>query len=276
MDIINIIDLEVFSKHGVMKEENILGQKFLVSAEIHIDSRKAGKEDDINQSVNYSQICHMIKKIMDENTFRLIETVAETISETLLINFEKIIKLKTEVKKPWAPILLPLDYVSVSIERSWHTVYLSLGSNMGSREKYLSDALSSIRSSSLCKEVRVSDFIETKPVGGVEQNDFINCCVELRTLMTPHELLEFTSAIEQKANRKRTIHWGPRTLDIDIILFDDIIISDSALTIPHIEMANREFVLKPLCQLNPYAMNPVLRMSAYELYKSLPSPCDQS
>ncbi len=275
MDKINIVDLEVFSKHGVMKEENILGQKFLVSAEIDVDSRKAGKEDDLNYSVNYAQICHMIKHIMDENTFKLIETAAEKISETLLINFSKIIKLKIEVKKPWAPILLPLDYVSVCIERSWHTVYLSLGSNMGSREKYLSDAISAIRSSDFCKEIKVSDFIETKPVGGVEQNDFINCCVELKTLMPPHELLEFTSAIELKANRKRTIHWGPRTLDIDIILFDDLIMSDSTITIPHIEMANREFVLKPLCQLNPYAMNPVLRMSAYELYKSLPSPCTE-
>lgn len=275
MDKINIVDLEVFSKHGVMKEENILGQKFLVSAEIYVDSRKAGKEDDLTYSVNYAQICHMIKKIMDENTFKLIETAAEKISETLLINFDKILKLTIEVKKPWAPILLPLDYVSVCIERSWHTVYLSLGSNMGSREKYLSDAISAIRSSALCKEIKASDFIETKPVGGVEQNDFINCCVELKTLMTPHELLEFTSATELKANRKRTVHWGPRTLDIDIILFDDLIMSDSTLTIPHIEMANREFVLKPLCQLNPYAINPVLRMSAYELYKSLPSPCTE-
>src|SRR5574344_1854113 len=111
MDKINIVDLEVFSKHGVMKEENILGQKFLVSAEIYVDSRKAGKEDDLNYSVNYAQICHMIKHIMDENTFKLIETAAEKISETLLINFSKIIKLKIEVKKPWAPILLPLDYV---------------------------------------------------------------------------------------------------------------------------------------------------------------------
>ncbi len=275
MDIINIIDLEVFSKHGVMKEENVLGQKFLVSAEIQIDSRKAGKEDDINHSVNYAEICHMIKTIMEQNTFRLIETAAEKISEDLLINFNKIIKIRTEVKKPWAPILLPLDYVSVSIERSWHTVYLSLGSNMGDREKYLSDAISALESSTLCKEIKVSDFIETEPVGGVEQNDFINCCIELKTLMTPHELLEFTSSIEQKADRKRTIHWGPRTLDIDIIFYDQIILSDSTLTIPHIEMANREFVLKPLCQLNPYAINPVLGMSAIELYKSLPSPCRQ-
>ena len=73
MDVIKIKDLEIFSNHGVLKEENVLGQKFLISADIYLDTRKAGSTDDISDSVDYSQICHLIKKIMESNTFKLIE-----------------------------------------------------------------------------------------------------------------------------------------------------------------------------------------------------------
>lgn len=270
MDIINIKNLEIFSNHGVLKEENILGQKFLISAEISLNTRNAGKNDDINLSVNYADICHTIKNIMENNTFRLIETVAEKISESILTQYNRVEKIRTEIKKPWAPIMLPLEYVSVTIERGWHTVYLSLGSNMGDKEKYLNDAISEFRSNPLCKEIRVSDFISTKPYGMTEQDDFVNCCVEMKTILSPHELLKFTSAAEQKAHRERKIHWGPRTLDIDIILYDDLILHDEKLTIPHIDMANREFVLAPLYQLNPYAVNPVLKLPVAELLASLP------
>lgn len=270
MDSIKIENLEFFSNHGVLKEENVLGQKFLISAEIFLDTQKAGKNDDLALSVDYSKICHKIKNIMENNTFKLIETVAEKISEEILTEFENIDEIKIEVKKPWAPILLPLEYVSVKSNRKWHKVYLSMGSNMGDKQKYLSDAITELQSSRLCKSVKSSNFTLTKPVGYTEQDDFLNCCVEMKTLLSPHDLLEFTSSIEAKAKRERKIHWGPRTLDIDIILYDDLIMSDDKLTIPHIEMANRKFVLQPLCELNPYAINPALNMTAIELYKSLP------
>ena len=168
MDSINIKNLEIFSNHGVLKEENVLGQKFLISAEIFLDTQKAGKNDDINLSVDYSEICHNIKNIMENHTFKLIETAAEKIAQTLLTEFEKIDQITIEVKKPWAPILLPLEYVSVKSTRKWHTVYLSLGSNIGDKQKYLSDAIEKIRSSTLCKSVKSSDFTVTKPVGYTE------------------------------------------------------------------------------------------------------------
>ena len=83
MDIIKIKNLEVFSNHGVLKEENVLGQKFLISADIYLDTRKAGTTDDINDSVNYSEICHLVKNIMEKNTFKLIETAAEKLGMVL-------------------------------------------------------------------------------------------------------------------------------------------------------------------------------------------------
>ncbi|MBR3025180.1 MAG: dihydroneopterin aldolase, partial [Oscillospiraceae bacterium] len=131
MDIIKIKNLEVFSNHGVLKEENVLGQKFLISADIYLDTREAGTTDDLNKSVNYSEICHLVKNIMENNTFKLIETAAEKLATAILLAYGLIKKIVLEVKKPWAPILLPLEYVSVTVERKWHNVFLSLGSNMG-------------------------------------------------------------------------------------------------------------------------------------------------
>ncbi len=275
MDVISIKNLEIFSNHGVLKEENILGQKFLISVEISLSTRNAGTTDNIELSADYAEVCHLIKDIMENNTFRLIETAAEKISETVLLKFKNAVKIKTEIKKPWAPIMLSLQYVSVIIERSWHTAYLSLGSNIGDKSRFLTDGIKLIDENRLCSVTKKSDFIITKPVGYTDQDDFLNCCIEIKTLMTPHELLSFINSVEAQQQRERKIHWGPRTLDIDIILYDNEIICDDTLTIPHAEMANREFVLKPLCQIAPYAINPVLNMAVCELYKSLPSLCEE-
>lgn len=269
MDIIKIRNLEIFSNHGVLKEENVLGQKFLVSADIFLDTGKAGKTDDLSYSVNYAEICHTMKHIMESNTFRLIETAAEKLCEAVLLEYPPVRKIRLEVKKPWAPILLPLDHVSVCVERQWHRVYLSMGSNMGDREKFLNDAVEFFRQDRNIKNIRVSDFIETEPYGNTDQDSFINCCAELETLYTPHELHAVTSQAEQNAKRERLVHWGPRTLDVDLVLYDEIMFHDDELTIPHADMANREFVLAPLVQLNPYAVNPALNKTAAVLLAEL-------
>ena len=269
MDVIIINDLEIFSNHGVLKEENVLGQKFLISAHIYLDTRKAGSTDDINDSVDYSQICHLIKTIMENNTFKLIETAAEKLSHDILMQYSRISRVVLEVKKPWAPILLPLEYVSVTVDRKWSKVYLSLGSNMGDREKYIRDAIEFIRNDENCRGVKSSSLIETEPYGNTDQDKFLNCCVELETLYTPHRLHKLTSQAEENAGRERTVHWGPRTLDVDIILFDDIMFHDETLTIPHIDMANREFVLAPLCELDPYAFDPATGKTALAMLAEL-------
>jgi dihydroneopterin aldolase/2-amino-4-hydroxy-6-hydroxymethyldihydropteridine diphosphokinase len=95
------------------------------------------------------------------------------------------------------------------------------------------------------------------PYGEIEQDDFLNGCLELKTLLTPKELLIVLQEIERQAKRERIIKWGPRTLDLDIIFYDDLIISEEELVIPHIEMHKRDFVLRPLAQIAPYKRNPV-------------------
>lgn len=275
MDIISINNLSVFAYHGVMPEENVVGQKFDISVDMYTDCSAAADEDDISKSVNYADVCRTVKEYVEENTYNLIETLAERLAEQLLLEYNDVEKLILEIKKPWAPVHMPLEDVSVRIERGWHTVYLSLGSNMGDREGHLDKAVAALGDCFGIQLVKVSDYIETAPVGNVEQDDFINAAVMIRTLLEPHRLLEVIHGIEADDDRVREIHWGPRTIDIDIILYDEMIIGDPDLVVPHIEAVKREFVLKPLAQIAPYAMHPVYRKTIYQIYKELIEKTDE-
>ncbi len=265
MDYITIEDLEVFANHGMFEEELNLGQKFLVSVKLFFDTSGAGKSDDLNKSVNYADACANITKWMKTNRCRLIETVAERLAAKMLKDYPIVRSVEVTVKKPWAPIGLPLECVSITIKRRWHTVYLSIGSNMGDKEKYLRDGIDFINNSDDVRVLKVSGFIETPPYGGVEQDDFLNGAVKLETLLDPHDLLTLLHKAEDNAGRVRDVRWGPRTLDMDIVLYDNVIVDDEDLTIPHVDMTNRDFVLRPLKEIAPNAMHPVLRKTISEL-----------
>lgn len=269
MDKIHIENLQIFARHGVFREENVLGQKFVVSAVLYTDTHTAGMTDELIDSIDYGEVCGIIERAMTENTFKLIERAAEYTAREILLNCPLAHGVELTVKKPSAPILKPLDYVAVTIKREWHTVYLGIGSNMGDKKAYLDMAVEAMNENPMCRNVTASEYIVTAPVGGVEQDDFLNGAIGADTLMTPHELLDFAHEIEQKAHRTREIHWGPRTLDIDILLYDDIIMHDETLTIPHTEMHKREFALKPLCRLNPYIIHPVLKKTVTELLSEI-------
>ena len=269
MDKIHIKNLEVFAKHGVFPEENVLGQKFVVSAVLYTSTREAGKTDDLTKSIHYGDVSHFITEFMEQNTFQLLETAAERLAEELLLKTEHLEKICLELKKPWAPVGLPLETVSVEIERGWHMAYIALGSNLGDKEANLRLGVEGLRSTRGCRVEAVSDFLVTEPYGGVEQDDFLNGAMKIRTLLTPHELLDRLHEIEQEAKRERIIRWGPRTLDLDILLYDDLILDEEELHIPHIEMYKRDFVLKPLCQIAPYVRHPVYNRTAAELLAAL-------
>ncbi len=265
LDEIRIEDLEVFANHGVFPEENVLGQKFLVSAVLYTDTRRAGRTDDLTASIHYGEVCAFIDRYLREHTFKLLERAAESLAEELLLNTQNLRKVRIEIKKPWAPVGLPLKTVSVSIEREWHDVIIALGSNMGDREGYLNGAVEKLNAVRGCRVKKVSDFIETPPYGVTDQEDFLNGCLEMETLMYPHELLDELHRIEKEAGRERIIRWGPRTLDLDIIFYDDMILQDDDLCIPHVEMHKREFVLKPLCGIAPYKRHPVTGKTVKEM-----------
>lgn len=269
MDKIHIKNLEVFARHGIFPEENVLGQKFVVSAVLYTSTREAGRADDLAKSIHYGEVSRFITEFMEQNTFQLLETAAERLAEELLLNIERLEKICLEIKKPWAPVGLPLETVSVEIERGWHTAYIAFGSNLGDKEANLCLGVEGLRSTRGCRVETVSDFLVTAPYGGVEQDDFLNGAMKIRTLLTPHELLERLHEIEQEAKRERVVRWGPRTLDLDILLYDDLILDEEELHIPHIEMYKRDFVLKPLCQIAPYARHPVYNRTVAELLADL-------
>ena len=135
-------------------------------------------------------------------------------------------------------------------------VFLGLGSNVGDRENQLKEAIRLLDEQSGIKVVKVSSFYETEPVGYVDQPDFLNLCVEIQTELSPKAVLERGLAIEQQLHRVRKERWGPRTLDIDILLYGDQIIEEQDLTIPHPRMTERAFVLIPLQEIAPNKVEP--------------------
>lgn len=269
MDEIRIENLEVYAGHGVYEEENRKGQTFFVNVIMYTDVKEAGSRDELSLSTNYGEVCHKIHTCLRENTFQLIEAVAEFTAEQILLAFPLIQALSLEIRKPDAPVGLPFESVSVKICRGWKKAYLAVGSNMGEKAAYIKEAVEKLVQNPKIRKVRMSELLVTKPYGGVEQDDFLNGAIELETLYTPMELLEFLQQTEAEAGRERLVHWGPRTLDLDILFYEDVVSDIPRLMIPHPDMQNREFVLKPLAELCPYYRHPLTGKAVMQMLKEL-------
>lgn len=269
MDEIRIDNLEVYAYHGVFPEENNKGQLFYVNMVLYTETRKAGHADELTLSTHYGEVCHFVSDWMQKHTCKLIETVAESIAREVLLEFPLIESLDVEIRKPQAPIGLPFESVSVKIHRGWHKAYVAIGSNMGEKGKYLQDAIQGLAVHEQIVVTQTSSLITTEPYGGVEQDRFLNGMVEIKTLLTPHELLDYLHELEQKAGRERIVRWGPRTLDLDIVFYDKLIYEDDVLIIPHVDMENRDFVLKPMVELNPNFRHPILQKTMKQLLDAL-------
>lgn len=269
MDQIRIKNLKIFAYHGVYEQEKEQGQNFIVNAVLHVDMERAGRSDDIADAVDYGAVCLFIDNYMRENRFDLLEAVAEHVTKEILFEFPAVHRVEMEIEKPDAPIPLRFDSVSVKITRGWHRVFIALGSNMGNRLKYLERSVANLQEDSYFRDIKVSDYIETAPYGGVEQEDFLNGVLEAETLYSPVGLLERLQREEQLAERKREVHWGPRTLDLDILFYDDLVLAEEKLSIPHPDMKNRKFVLEPLAMIAPTFVHPVYRKTVKELLEEL-------
>lgn len=147
--------------------------------------------------------------------------------------------------------------------------YLSLGSNMGNRFEMLKQAVAQLAVFPTIKVTRISSLYETDPVGYIEQEPFLNMVVQLETELTALDLLDVCQEIEQSLNRERLIRWGPRTIDLDILLYNQENLKNDRLIVPHPRMCERAFVLVPLVEINPeFKVDTYFERDGVRLWKS--------
>lgn len=269
MDKVYLKNVELFANHGVFKEEKTLGQKFVLSLELLMDFSDAAKNGDLSQSVHYGELCHKVESLFKEQSIDLIETLAYKIAYYVLNEYPLVKEVKVLLKKPWAPIGRHLDYAAVETTVKRHKAYISLGSNIGDKYGYLNSAIENIDKLEGATVTKKSDFIKTEPWGYLEQEDFLNGIIEVETFLSPEELMANLLRIEKELDRIREVKWGPRTIDLDIILYDDLISNNEFVILPHPRMHLREFVLEPLNQIAPYAIHPLKNRRVFELLEEI-------
>jgi 2-amino-4-hydroxy-6-hydroxymethyldihydropteridine diphosphokinase len=153
---------------------------------------------------------------------------------------------------------------------TWQTTYLGLGTNLGDRLAQLRQALDLLHATRGIRIGNVSSVYETAPVGYLDQPDFFNLVCEVQTTLSPLQLLHSAQAVEQALHRERIVRWGPRTMDIDLLLYSSEIVQQPELLIPHPRMHERAFVLVPLAELAPQLRLPGIEQTLAALLEKLP------
>lgn len=232
---------------GCFDFEKADGQKFIVSLDIFLDRIKGCYTDELADTVDYSMIYEEVKKIVTEDKGNLIERLAQKVADGVLAADGRIAKVIVNISKPEAPVKGIFETMAVTIERRRKEfVVLSLGSNLGDREANILAAEQALKDLSGTEDFRCASIYETEPVGLEDQPYFLNTCVGFYTDIGPFELLDKIHVIENDLLRKREVHWGPRTIDIDIIFYGDEVIMKPELTVPHPRWYLRSFVTVPL------------------------------
>jgi dihydroneopterin aldolase/2-amino-4-hydroxy-6-hydroxymethyldihydropteridine diphosphokinase len=245
--------------HGVFPEERRDGQDFTIDVVLHVDITSAAGSDDVADTVHYGDLAVRIAEVIRGEPVNLIETLAVRIAESCLAGSDSsgVVAVDVAVHKPQAPITEQFSDVVIAIRRERAqvllarrpeqpvTAVLALGTNLGDREATLRAAVRGLRDVPNLRVDAVSPVVETDPVGGPQQPDFLNAVVLVTTELSPRQLLAACQAIETGQGRERTVRWGPRTLDIDVIRYGDLLSADPLLELPHPRAGQRAFVLAP-------------------------------
>lgn len=260
---------ELTGCHGVNPEEKVEPQRFVFSAQLDFDLTEAAETDDVDKTVSYAAACKVIKAFFGESSRDLVETLALGAARRIMLAFPRLVRAAVTVAKPDAPMKGKFDSVGVTAEVKRSVAYVGMGSSLGDRHAYLDKAKVLIREDPLVLSVSESARTETAPYGGAAKNAFINSALRVETLHTPEGLLGLLMRVERECGRTREVHWGDRTLDLDLLLFGDEVRSEGDLILPHPEMTRREFVLAPLADIAPHAVHPLCGKRVSELLSEL-------
>ena len=252
LDVIHMEGFAVHGLHGVLDQEKREGHTFLVDCRLQVDTRSAGRDDALDRTVSYADVAAIVQRVISAPSVDLIETLAARIAEETFAAHPLVRAMTVRINKPTAPIDMDFRNVAIEITRQAPPVLavLAVGSNLGDRADHLRLALAELASADGVEVIAGSDLVETAPVGGVEQGDFLNGAIAVRTTLSPWQLLDLAQHIEQRARRVRLVRWGPRTLDVDVITWGDLQLEDPQLTLPHPRAHERAFVLQPLLSLS--------------------------
>ncbi len=213
-----------------------------------------GQSDRLDDTIDYGGLTDRVVAIMKGPHTDLLEHLAEQIASSLLED-PRAERTRVTIRKLHPPVPHDLASAAVTVTRTRVRAFLGLGSNLGDRWAHLRAAVND-----LPDVVATSAVYETEPVGGpAGQDPYLNCVVELRTARTPRQLLDVAHAVETAAHRERWQRWGPRTLDVDVLLVGNRVVVEPGLIVPHPRLWDRGFVLVPLRDLAPELANRVLQ-----------------
>lgn len=259
-DSITLSGVRAFGYHGVLAPERREGQVFVVDVCLRLDVTVAAGTDDVADTVNYAEVAADIVAILQGPPRDLIETVVCEIADTVLRRYELLERVDVTLHKPQAPVGVPFGDVSIQVARRRDVpVVIALGANLGEAVGTVRRAISQLDGIPGVWGVRPSPLYRTAAVGGPDQDDYVNAVVLARTALSPARLLRALHEIEALAGRTRSVRWGPRTLDLDLIQYGDPVddtevrCQDGDLILPHPRAHERAFVLVPWSAIDPDA-----------------------
>jgi dihydroneopterin aldolase/2-amino-4-hydroxy-6-hydroxymethyldihydropteridine diphosphokinase len=260
-DEIELRGLRVMATVGVLEHERRASQPLEIELTLRVDLADAAASDRLDDTVDYGALTIAVEEVVAKSNDLLLERVAGRVAEAVLAD-ARVDAVDVVVRKLRPPVPSPLEHAAVRLHRSQagrlasdpgaHRAVLALGSNLGDRRANLRLAVRR-----LGPPVGLSQVYETDPVGGPEgQGAFLNMVVAVDTPLDPFALLRQCQRVEAAAGRRRLSHHGSRTLDVDILFYDDAAIRTAELVVPHPRLVERRFVLAPLSEVAPTLVPP--------------------